>query len=52
VTSSGLLLEEFVSLIIVIGRSDVGACDCMDGIKGITRRVEDVKRRYSRIHVV
>jgi hypothetical protein len=39
-----LLLEEFVSLIIVIGRSDVEACDCMDGIKGIVRRVEAVKR--------
>jgi hypothetical protein len=43
VTSSAVLLEEFVSLIIVIGRSDVGACACMDGIIGIAKRVEDAK---------
>ena len=50
-TSSVLLLEEFVSLIIVIGRSDVGPCDRMDGIKGIARRVEMLRGWISR-HVV
>jgi hypothetical protein len=43
VTSSAVLLEEFVSLIIVIGKSDVGAYACMDGIMGIARRVIDAK---------
>ena len=41
--SSAVLFEEFVSLIIVIGKSGVGPCACMLGIAGIAKRVEDAK---------
>jgi hypothetical protein len=40
---SAVLFEEFVSLIIVIGKSGVGPCACMLGIAGIAKRVEDAK---------
>jgi hypothetical protein len=41
--SSAVLFEEFVSLIIVIGKSGVGPCACMLGITGIAKRVEDAR---------
>jgi len=41
--SSAVLLEEFVSLIIVMGKSDVGTCPCKVKITGIAKRIEAVK---------
>ena len=41
--SSAVLFEEFVSLIVVIGKSGVAPCACMLGITDIEKRVEDAK---------
>jgi len=41
--TSAVLFEELVSLIIVIGKSGVGLCDCIFGIAGIAKRIEDAK---------
>ena len=41
--SSAVFIEEFVSLIIVIGKSGVGLCACILGITGIAKRIEDAK---------
>ena len=41
--SSAVLFEEFVSLIVVIGKSGVSPCACMLGITDIEKRVEDAK---------
>ena len=41
--SSAVLFEEFVSLIVVIGKSGVRPCACMLGITDIEKRVEDTK---------
>jgi hypothetical protein len=37
IASSTALFEEFVSSIIVIGKSDVGPCACMVGISDIAK---------------
>lgn len=41
--SSAVLFEEFVSLIVVIGKSGVETCACMLGITDVEKRVEDTK---------
>lgn len=41
--ASSVWFEEFVSLIIVIGKSGVAPCACIFVMNGIAKRVEDVK---------